>query len=197
MDTCAVASLLYCCETWATCTFTKLEALYRKGIKYALSIRASTNNEIIYLESNRVPLSVQITKRQLLFWKTLQKHFRSNPENPLKKLIDKAELVNLKYINHYKNLSNIYDSPKHCQDTLIDTFRVTNTSKIRTKATSDPDSKLGAYLKVNTELINVNCHNLYEPDRVIISCYRTGSHNLLVETGRMCNPIIPRADRIC
>ena len=37
----------------------------------------------------------------------------------------------------------------------------------------------------------------YEPNRVIISRYRSGSHNLYIDTGRMSNPAIPRDERLC
>ena len=154
---------------------------YRKGIKYTLSIRNSTNN----LESCRAPLSVQIKKCQLHFWKTLLKHFNDNPENPLKKIIEKAELVNTKYISYYKNLANLYDSPKNCQKILVETFCNTNNTKIRTKAAAD------------RELKNVDYQVLYEPDRITISRYRTGSHNLFIETGRMHKPVVPRDERLC
>ena len=31
----------------------------------------------------------------------------------------------------------------------------------------------------------------------MITRYRTGSHNLRVETGRLCNPTLPREERVC
>ena len=147
LDICATASLLYCCETWSNCTYTKLESLYRKGIRYALSIRNNTNNEIVYLESSRVPLFIQIKKRQLQFWKNLQTSLNDNPGNPIKQMIEKAELVNSKYISSYKNLHNLHKTPtkKNLSDTFCNEIQI----KIRAKATSDTDSKLGAYLKVN------------------------------------------------
>ena len=174
-----------------------MESLYRKGIRYALSIRNNTNNEIVYLESSRVPLFIQIKKRQLQFWKTLQTSLNDTPGNPLKQMIEKAELVNSKYISYCKNLHNLHKTPTNCQKNLSDTFCNEIQSKIRTKATANTDFKLGAYLKVNPALKGKECRFLYEPDRVIISRYRTGSHNLSIETGRMSNPIIPRDERLC
>ena len=143
LNICATASLLYCCETWSNCTYTKLESLYRKGIRYALSIRNNTNNEIVYLESSPVPLFIQIKKRQLQFWKTLQTSFNDNPGNPMKQIIEKTELVNSKYVSYYKHLVNLHKTPTNCQKTLAAAFCDGNQSKIRTKAIADTDSKLG------------------------------------------------------
>ena len=52
-------------------------------------------------------------------------------------------------------------------------------------------------MNVNPELKNIDYQPLFETDRVIISRYRSGSHNLNIEKGRMCNPKIPREERLC
>ena len=39
--------------------------------------------------------------------------------------------------------------------------------------------------------------NLFEIDRIRVTRYRVGSHNLKIETGRMSNPVVPREDRLC
>ena len=171
--------------------------MYRTGIKYALSIRNSVNNEIVYLESSRVPLTIQIKKRQLSFWKSIESNINENPDNPLKPIIEKAIEVNCKYLKYYKNLKNLYETPNTCQKRLVDAFGGITQRKILDKATADSDSKLGAYYKVNPDLQNMSYETLFEPDRVITSRYRTGSHNLMVERGRISNPIIPREERLC
>ena len=61
----------------------------------------------------------------------------------------------------------------------------------------DIDSKLSTYLEVNPELKKFEFNAPFEPERIIITRYRTGSHNLKIETGRMCQPPIPREDRLC
>ena len=38
---------------------------------------------------------------------------------------------------------------------------------------------------------------MLEFERILVSRYRCGSHNLRVESGRLCNPKIPRENRIC
>ena len=170
LDTCTTASLLYCCETWANCTYTKLGSLYRKGLKFALSVRCTTNNETIYLESSRIPLTIQIKKHQLHFWNTLQENLSKTPETPLRKIIEKAEHVNSNYIKHYKYLVNLHENSKNCQKNLLNAFHA--------KAVSDVDSRFGAYMNINPELKNIDYQLLFETDRVIISRYRSSSHNL-------------------
>ena len=197
LDICATTSLPYSCETWANCTYPKLESLYRKGLKYALSLRCTTTNEIVYLKSSRTPLTIQIKKRQLHFWNTLQENLNKNPENPLRKIIEKAEFVNSNYMNYYKNLVNLHETSKNCQKNLLDAFHNVTKNTVRAKAESDAESRYGAYMTVNPELKNIGYPLVLETDRIIISRYRSGFHNLNIEKGRMCNPKIPREERLC
>ena len=57
LDSCVNACYLYGCEVWEDCNLSKLETLHRKGIRTAMSVRQSVNNEIVYAESGRYPLS--------------------------------------------------------------------------------------------------------------------------------------------
>ena len=71
-----------------------------------------------------------------------------------------------------------------------------NKSKIR--ETNDPLSKLGVYLSLNPNLSKPEYdRDQFEIDRIRVTRYRVGSHNLKIETGRMYQPIIPREDRLC
>ena len=38
---------------------------------------------------------------------------------------------------------------------------------------------------------------MLECERVLLTRYRCGSHNLKIEVGRLSNPKIPREDRLC
>ena len=72
-------------------------------------------------------------------------------------------------------------------------------AKIRQKAAEDKISRLGVYFQVNPQL-EPPSHNYdynQEFERVLVTKYRSGSHNLKIESGRMCNPIIPREERLC
>ena len=60
------------------------------------------------------------------------------------------------------------------------------------------DSRLGVYLNVNPNLISpIQRSDILEFERVLVTRYRCGSHNLKIESGRLCNPKIPREERIC
>ena len=70
--------------------------------------------------------------------------------------------------------------------------------KIRQKAGKDENSRCGAYLLVNPQLYPPKQRqNIFEVERIAISRYRSGSHSLRIETGRMSNPLVPREERIC
>ena len=70
--------------------------------------------------------------------------------------------------------------------------------KIRNANNIDIDSKLGTYLQVNPNLESPTYRNhVFEIEKIHITRFRTGSNNLLVETGRYATPKIPRENRLC
>ena len=79
LNTCAKASLIYGCETWGECYFDNLETIYREGVKTALSIRESINNEIVYLESGTWPVQINIAKMQINFWISMKYSMNEKP----------------------------------------------------------------------------------------------------------------------
>ena len=191
-------SLIYGCETWGTSTVNSIEVTYRHGLKRSLSVRETTNTEIVYIEANRLPLNIRITKQQLNFWIKLQSYLNKNPNHPLKDLIEQGLSMNLPYLKYYKNLEASYITPKNCENTLTTVFRANNRTNITTKANNDPDSRFGVYLLVNPNLSSpAQNYATFEFERVLLTRYRSGSHNLRIETGRLCCPKIPRENRTC
>ena len=93
------------------------------------------------------------------------------------------------------NITEKYKSPENCYQSLTSSFTQSWSNKIRTN--SDENSKLGAYLKVNKNLDTPNYNNLFEIERISLTQYRTGSHNLMIELGRYTIPSTPREDRLC
>ena len=81
LNTCVTASVTYGCEVWGEAKIPKLEALYRQGLKSALSVRHCVNNEIVYIETGSWPLQVRITKQQLKFWSSLNEIQREKPDH--------------------------------------------------------------------------------------------------------------------
>ena len=198
LDVCVVTSLTYACETWGSASINSIEVAYRLGLKRALSIRETVNTEIVYIEANRSPLNIRIAKQQLKFWISLQLYLEDNPEHPLKGLIDQGMASNLPYLKYYADLQTRYTSPKNLEEVLTNEFRASNVTRIHAKSNNDTESRLGVYLQVNPNLTPPpQRHNVLECERVLLTRFRCGSHNLKIETGRLCNPKIPREDRLC
>ena len=68
--------------------------------------------------------------------------------------------------------------------------------KIHRIYNDDAGSRLGTYLSINPDLSKPVYGHILEFRRKCISRYRTGSHNLKIETGRQ-NPRIAREERLC
>jgi len=145
LDTCASSALLYGCETWGKNIPASIDVLYRTGIKYALSIRPSINNELVYNESGCLPLSIRIRTQQLKFWNNIKGIIQENPNNPLNKLLVQCDALNLPYIKYYHDLET-YQSPTKCYVTLRNDFETQNRLRIIRTAAEDSLSRLGAYM---------------------------------------------------
>ena len=70
-------------------------------------------------------------------------------------------------------------------------------AKLEREGNADPDSRLGAYLQCNPSLVCPSSLPAFEPERITVTRYRTGSHQLKIETGRFAAPRIPREERLC
>ena len=198
LDVCVTSSLLYGCEIWGTSKIPSVEVIYRLGLKRALSVRDTTNTEIVYIEADRYPLSIRISKQQLKFLKSLTTYLQENPQHPLCRLIDTGRRIHLNYISYYENLEREYDDPFKCQQLLKQNFCNDWNNKFRREADNDIDSRLGTYLQVNPRLeAPKHTNNILECERIKLTRYRSGSHNLQIETGRWSNPRVDRDERFC
>ena len=153
------------------------------------------NNEITYIESGEYPLFIRITMQQLKFWLSLKSVLR-NPDHNITKLVNLAEHHNVSYIKYYKSLEHKYRNADSCKKVLQNEFKAKTAEKIKADATKDGDSRLGTYLRINPNLTKPDYKNVLEFQRVSITRYRTGSHNLKTETGRR-HPRIEREERVC
>ena len=194
LNTCVSAALIYGCETWGMRHIKKLEVLYRQGLKTAMSIRKTVNNEIVYIESGEFPLYMRVAKQQLKFWKSIQKLKEEKPDHYISKLVAIAD--GCSFIKYYQELEQQYATPNDCMKLMKEEFLKTTQESIQTSATSDENSKLGAYLTVNPSLNKPTYDNKLEFQRVNITRYRCGSHNLMIEKGRR-PPHIPQEERLC
>ena len=153
------------------------------------------NNEIAYIEFGQFPLVCDVKCRQLKFWITLPENLTTNSH--LQKLIDCAIEKRIPYIMYYKRLAETYRrSRKFCNTTLRQEFLSAWSSKIEKCATEDGDSKLGVYKQVNPNLKPFTTDQpIPEFERINITRYRTGSHNLHIEKGR--HNRTARENRLC
>ena len=195
LNTCVAPALTYACETWGKVNNRNLESIYRTGLKTALGVRNCTNNEIVYIESGSYPLTCTIQKQQMKFWNNIKVYTQNQPDAPLSKLLQYSKSVKLPYIMHYIHMNDKYESPEYCYQSLTSDFATRWSTKIRTNI--DENSKLGAYLKVNRDLTTPDYNKLFEIERISVTQYRTGSHNLMIELGRYTVPTTPREERLC
>ena len=194
LNTCVSASITYACETWGDSWPKSVETIFRDGLRTSLSIRGSTNNEIVYIESGQRPLEIRIKKQQLKFWISIKEIMANKPDHYISKLVKLGE--DAPYIKYYNKLLDTFTSPTSCAAILLNNFETKFQSKIRDAAMSDEDSKLGTYLTINPDLSKPTFHGTPEFQRVMLTRYRTGSHNLRIEKDRMI-PGSNREDRLC
>ena len=98
--------------------------------------------------------------------------------------------------SHYKKLESDYSNPDNCYTTLSNTYL--NKIRLSFTSNSDEDSSFGTYLQINPSLSSpIFPPNILENERILLTRYRTGSHYLIIKTGRWCNPPKPRNTWIC
>ena len=195
LNVCLKSSVLFGCEIWANSKLEKIEGCYRKAIKNALSVRPSINNEIAYIESGQFPLVCDVKSRQLKFWMKMQEDSTNDPNSYLARLIKLATEKNIPYIRYYKSLVNTHGNAKACKAQLQQQFRAKWTSHIE-QCSEDHESKLGVYKQINPDLQEyTHSQPIAEFERIHITRFRTGSHNLNIEKGRHSR--IPRENRLC
>ena len=115
------------------------------------------------------------------------------PDQYISKLISAADGCG--FLNYYQELQNQFNNPKSCMNHLKEEF-THNTKEVIQNAEINENSKLGAYLAVNPRLEKPRYNDKLEFQRVIITRYRCGAHNLLIEKGRR-PPQIPQEERLC
>ena len=188
LQSCIVSSLLYAAETWSYSKFQKVETVYRKGIKICMKMKANTPNEIVYVESGCNPLNAVIFKRQYNFWDKILEEVERDPDSPIVAVYKNAIRIKLPFIMHYINLHQKFNSAEECYK-----FYLTRDSEVIRNGIINRAGKDGhraTYLQINPNLITPDYCSLYklgETDRLILTKYRSGSHYLNIQKGRISN----------
>ena len=94
--------LTYGCEIWGIGNYTDIELFHLKFIKKTLHVKGSTNRCMLYAETGRFPLSVDINIRIIKYW---LKILDSDPNSYM--CIVYKEMLNLQnneWIKHVKQL---------------------------------------------------------------------------------------------
>ena len=142
------------------------------------------------------PLVGNVKSRQLKFWLKLVDDAAKDPSCYMAKLINLATEKKIPYIRYYKSLAESYANGKTCKANLRQQFFTKWSDRIDQCSADDNESKLGVYKQINPELQHYTTDQpIPEFERVHITRYRTGSHNLKIEKGRHSR--IPRENRLC
>ena len=108
--------------------------------------------------------------------------------------MERARQNKVVYVTYYDKLLNTYNVST-CKTKLMTDHFDKWTSKI-VNAANDIDSKLSRYKSINPNLIpHKDEKGILEHERILITRYRCGAHNLRIETGRWQR--IDREQRLC
>ena len=110
LDKCVYSALIHGCETWGKFN-NDIKLCYRSGLKTALNVRQNINDEIVYIEFWKWPLSARIKKSQLKFWKSVNEYVLNYPESALAKILTIGIDNNINYLKYYIDLRTEFSDP--------------------------------------------------------------------------------------
>ncbi len=200
--------LLYGCEAWGTEKLDIIERLHLKFIKLCLKLRKSTPNVMVYGESGRHPLSLDVKHRMVSFWAKLVTGNESKLSSVIYSLAyklysnDQIKIPWLVDVHNTLNncgFSNIWDvqavpSQRWCnlavKQRLLDQF-------IQQWNASVSNSDKCIIYRMYKDRLSLETYVLQLPSSLWIKLcqFRTCNHRLPIEKGRYDN--IPREQRKC
>ena len=181
------SAIFYSCETWLTNDLKRLETPYMSTLKQLLSVRHTTCNELVNIETSLPNGKSFVMDRQTKFLQKLRSRHANNNyiiktidmaincKSPMGKIIQRLENVQVSYCNQF--LENLKQS-----------IRTSDSSRRKTYLQINPNLEKSPFLKTNTEYIPNE--NLTAVNRI-----RLISHHLKIETGRWSRT--PVEERIC
>jgi hypothetical protein len=179
------AAILYSSETWLTANLQCVESSYVSSIKQMLSVRNTTCNDLVYIESGLTNAKSHVFDRQVKFLHNLRARHKNDY---IINTIEKAKAVRSPMGKRIKQLEQTDTSHKESFVTKLK----------ETMATSD-SSRRKQYIIINPHLEPSPFLNrsltIPEHNRIAANRLRLGSHRLKIETGRWSRT--PVQDRIC
>ena len=179
------SSLMYGCETWLTRNIQTADQYYKRTLKELLGVRATTCDEVIYVEVGVPDLKGLVQKRQQSFFRKLitRTDFQGSHLARFLGLIRDSGSPCGRYLAYIEQLA---DDPVNMSNEMIkQRIRRSDTTKRKT------------YMHINPALTT---HQIYtdqvpEHTRIAVTRMRTSSHRLRIETGRWAR--VPPEMRLC
>jgi len=197
--------LLYGCEVWGHENTAIIEKKHLKFLKLASGLKMSTPNYMVYGELGRTPLSININKRMIAFWRKLtETNIPIKLSCMLNTIIKDDNIVknyNLKWLNHIKTTLNdcgltyLFNNHKGYKLELLVEQILTDQFTQKWKAEIQTSSKGLFYKHFKNSLHFENYLLLPNYISKPLLKIRTTNHKLPIETGRWEN--IPKENRTC
>ena len=184
------ATVFYSSETWLTWltnNLRKIEPLYNSTMKQMLSVRQSTCNDLIYIETGLPNAKAYVIDKQVRFLRNLRTNHQTDY---IAQVINLAIASRSPMGKRIEELEQTYDSPrtKFAEDLAV---------SIR----SSDSSRRKNYIRLNPNLSRSPVLNpsptVYIPERnrIAVNRLRLSSHYLRIETGRWSRT--PEENRLC
>jgi len=160
-------------------------------IRAALGVRNNCPNLIILIESGCLPLSYLIKSRQLKFFRRFKLSLQQNSVRSA--IFQQLTIERSKFLEYYIDLDTRFIDTKILKSEIMDQDIY---QRIRGLG-SDIENhyKYWIYLQMNKNLTKSPFLNRIDLIGKYMMKFRTGSHNLKIETGRWSRT--PRVNRLC
>ncbi len=211
-DTLVKPILLYGCEVYgANCNYKALETFHLCFLKSSLNVKQSTNSCMVYAETGRFPLSIDVNVNMVKFWLKII----SSPTNRLI-WITYSSMINgtvhtnkvncwtrqIKQLLCTTGFGYVWEEQAVYNEKLfLKLFEVRCKDMFRQKCLSEIESsnrcRLYANIKCSHEMEPYLLHNYRRDIRSNLTKIRLSSHKFLVERGRWQKPKMEYTQRIC
>ena len=198
LTSCVKSALLYGCEGWGNGDLSKVEVVHKKAIRYTLGVKRNTANDVLYVESGLEPLKATVRKQQYKFWQKILDEIQDSPDSPIVSIYKTAIEKKIPFIKHYIELHNKFCDENECYKHFLNVEQSNRKRRLLAAHEVDPNGVKGTYVSVNPPLESPQYYSKYylnETDRLLLTKYRTGSHDLNIQKGRYSN--VDRDQRLC